>query len=83
MIKVEDTGFGLKVQMKCDTVVDILDELTAVIKTAKNLLAESRDEQTAGELIALCGKLAFAEEKDLERVLEDEIGKLIFKEKGE
>lgn len=80
MIRVEDTGFGLKVQVQCDTVVDIIDELTAIIKSAKNLIAEARDEQTAGELIAMSGKLAFAEDKDTEKVLVEELEKFIMRD---
>lgn len=82
MIKVEDTGFGLKVQVQCDTIVGILDELTAVIKSAKNLLAEASDEQTAAEMIAMSGKLAFAEDKDTERILAEELGKFVLRDEG-
>lgn len=77
MIKVEDTRFGLKVQVHCDTIVDILDELTAIIGSAKKLIAEAYDEQTAAELIAMSGKLAFAEDNETEKVLVEELGKFI------
>lgn len=80
MIKVEDTRFGLKVQVHCDTIVDILDELTAIIKSAKKLIVEASDEQTAAELIAMSGKLAFAEDKDTERILAEELGKFIMRD---
>ena len=81
MIKVEDVGLKLKVQMHCDTIVDILDELTAIIKSAKKLIAEAYDEQTAAELIAMSGKLAFADTEDVEEILALEIGRLL-SEKG-
>ena len=80
MIKVEDVGLGLKVQMQCDTVVDVLDELTAIIKSAKKLIVEASDEQTASELIAMSGKLAFAKDKDTEKVLVEELGKFFMRD---
>lgn len=58
------------------TLPETLAELTAIISAVKDRTAELTDENFARELIATAGRLAFANDEEVDRVAEETKEKL-------
>lgn len=63
MIETRSLGSGVSVRVSGDP-VEILEELTAVIRAARDIFTEQSDEETSDTLITFCGKMAYAETDD-------------------
>lgn len=83
MIKAEDRKSGTMVSIEGDT-VDIISELTGIIMSVYEALKNRYDEDFAKEMIAMCGKLAFAEDDSVkEEIIDNATKALVTLEKGE
>lgn len=83
MIKAEDRKSGTMVSIEGDT-VDIISELTGIIMSVYEALENRYDEDFAKETIAMCGKLAFAEDASVkEEIIDNATKALVALEKGE
>lgn len=81
MIKAEEKGRGTMVAIEGST-VDVIIELTAIIQSVYEMFENDYDEDFANETIAMCGKLAFAEDDETKHSIIDRVSESLLK-KGE
>lgn len=60
------------IQLKGD-VFSLLDEFTGIVRAMRNMLRDHLDEESADEVVALCGKLAFSEDAGERELIVDRI----------
>lgn len=75
MIKAENTGVGVAVKMS-GYAVELLEELTAILRGVKTNFDEEFEPEVSDLLIAYAGKLAFADEEERPDIL-DEVIKIL------
>lgn len=72
MIKAENMGTGVAVKMS-GYAVELLEELTAILRGVKANFDEAFEPEVSDMLIAYSGKLAFAKEEEREAILDEVI----------
>ena len=72
MIKAENMGTGVAVKMS-GYAVELLEELTAILRGVKTNFDDEFDPEVSDLLIAYAGKLAFADEEERPDILDEVI----------
>lgn len=81
MIKAEYRMNGTMVSIE-GSPVDVIIELTGIIQSVYEMLENRYDDDFAKETIAMCGKLAFAEDDETKYSIIDRVSEALLK-KGE
>ena len=81
MIKAEYRMNGIMVSIEGST-VDVIVELTGIIQSVYEMFENRYDDDFAKETIAMCGKLAFAEDDETKHSIIDRVSEALLK-KGE
>lgn len=81
MIKAENRMNGIMVSIEGST-VDVIIELTGIIQSVYEMFKGRYDDDFAKETIAMCGKLAFAEDDETKHSIIDRVSEALLK-KGE
>ena len=58
------------------SIVQICNDLTNIIMAVKNVLYDSFNQEEADAIIAMCGKLAYTDDKKQEELISEDIARI-------
>ena len=70
MIKASDKGMATEVKIEGE-LVELLDELTGILISMRQILEDKYGKREAEEIIAICGKVAFADKAHIESAYDE------------
>lgn len=84
MILAEKKTLGTSVKIGSADIVDVMDELQAILIAVRNVFTKEVGEEMADQLIAVCGQLAFTDDHEekvnILKELSEELEKSIVEE---